>query len=245
MLARGFSPVTLESHGLMSALRELTTNSSKLFHIGCRFDCPRPVLVPSNAVATHLYRIAQEAITNAVKHGRARSVVVSLSRSRSSATLAIADNGAGFPRDIRTVQGMGLRIMQYRADTIGATLTIDGANRKGRRFSVNSSSNDMEKVTVLLADDHIVVREGLRMLVEIEGDIEVVGEAKTGREAVEMTLQLHPKVVVMDIAMPMLNGLQATRQILRIAPQRGCSSCPHMPIPDTSSRSSCLAERAF
>jgi DNA-binding NarL/FixJ family response regulator len=76
----------------------------------------------------------------------------------------------------------------------------------------------MEKITLLLADDHIVVREGLRMLVEIEGDIEVVGEAKTGREAVDMTLQLHPKVVVMDIAMPMLNGLQATRQILRIAP---------------------------
>ncbi len=133
MLARGLSPVTLESHGLMSALRELTANSSKLFHIGCRFDCPRPVLVPSNAVATHLYRIAQEAITNAVKHGRARSVVVSLSRSRSSATLAVADNGAGFPRDVRTVQGMGLRIMQYRADTIGATLTIEGAHRKGTK----------------------------------------------------------------------------------------------------------------
>ena len=76
----------------------------------------------------------------------------------------------------------------------------------------------MEKITVLLADDHMVVREGLRMLVEIEGDIEVVGEAKTGREAVAMTLQRHPTVVVMDIAMPMLNGLQATRQILRLAP---------------------------
>ena len=76
----------------------------------------------------------------------------------------------------------------------------------------------MKKITVLLADDHMVVREGLRMLVETEGDIEVVGEAKTGREAVDMTLQLHPKVVVMDIAMPLLNGLQATRKILRIAP---------------------------
>ena len=76
----------------------------------------------------------------------------------------------------------------------------------------------MEKITVLLADDHIVVREGLRMLVETEGDIEVVGEAKTGREAVALTLQRHPAVVVMDIAMPMLNGLQATRQILRVAP---------------------------
>ena len=133
MLARGLSPVTLESHGLMSALRELTANSSKLFHINCRFECPRPVLVPSNAVATHLYRIAQEAITNGVKHGRARSVVVSLSRSRNSATLAVADDGPGIPRDVRTVQGMGLRIMQYRADTIGATLTVEGANRKGTK----------------------------------------------------------------------------------------------------------------
>ena len=76
----------------------------------------------------------------------------------------------------------------------------------------------MRKITVLLADDHRVVREGLRMLVETEGDIEVVGEAKTGREAVDMTMQLHPNVVVMDIAMPLLNGLQATRQIRRIAP---------------------------
>ena len=97
MLARGLSPVTLESHGLMSALRELTANSSKLFHMSCRFDCPRPVLVPSNAAATHLYRIAQEAITNAVKHGHARSVVVGLSCSRSRATLTVADNGVGLP----------------------------------------------------------------------------------------------------------------------------------------------------
>jgi DNA-binding NarL/FixJ family response regulator len=84
--------------------------------------------------------------------------------------------------------------------------------------SANSNSHDMKKITVLLADDHTVVREGLRMLVETEGDIEVVGEAKTGREAIDMTLQLHPKVVVMDIAMPLLNGLQATRQILGRAP---------------------------
>jgi two-component system CheB/CheR fusion protein len=131
MLARGLSPVTLESHGLMSALRELTANSGRLFQITCRFDCLRPVLVPNNAVATHLYRIAQEAITNAVKHGHARSVVVTLSRTRSSATLAVTDNGTGLPREARTVHGMGLRIMQYRADTIGATLTIERANRKG------------------------------------------------------------------------------------------------------------------
>ena len=76
----------------------------------------------------------------------------------------------------------------------------------------------MKCTRVLLADDHTVVREGLRALLESEGDIEVVGEAQTGRQAVQMTKQLRPAVVVMDIGMPLLNGLEATRQILRALP---------------------------
>lgn len=76
----------------------------------------------------------------------------------------------------------------------------------------------MKRITVLLADDHMIVREGLRKLLEDEKDIEVVGEATTGRQAVEMTGKLHPAVVVMDIAMPVLNGLEATRQIRQFAP---------------------------
>ncbi|MFA7002031.1 MAG: response regulator transcription factor, partial [Candidatus Omnitrophota bacterium] len=76
----------------------------------------------------------------------------------------------------------------------------------------------MKRITVLLADDHEVVLEGLQMLLDLEKDIEVIGEAKTGREAVQMTQKLHPNVVVMDIAMPVLNGLEATRQILKAAP---------------------------
>jgi len=76
----------------------------------------------------------------------------------------------------------------------------------------------MERITVLLADDHMIVREGLRALLEAEGDIEVVGEAQTGREAVQLTKSLRPGVVVMDIAMPLLNGLEATRRIVKAAP---------------------------
>jgi DNA-binding NarL/FixJ family response regulator len=76
----------------------------------------------------------------------------------------------------------------------------------------------MKRVAVLLAEDHTIVRQGLRLLVEADGDIEVVGEAKTGREAVQKTGDLHPEIVVMDIAMPQLNGIQATRQILKAFP---------------------------
>src|SRR3954470_5793002 len=76
----------------------------------------------------------------------------------------------------------------------------------------------MEKITVLLADDHTVVRQGLRALLAAEEDIEIVGEAGDGRQAVQMVKKLMPDVVVMDIAMPQLNGLEATRQITHTVP---------------------------
>jgi DNA-binding NarL/FixJ family response regulator len=76
----------------------------------------------------------------------------------------------------------------------------------------------MKRITVLLAEDHRIVREGLKSLLEHEQDIEVVGEAETGRQAVQLTRKLRPSVVVMDIAMPLLNGLEATRQIRKSFP---------------------------
>jgi DNA-binding NarL/FixJ family response regulator len=76
----------------------------------------------------------------------------------------------------------------------------------------------MEKIKVLLADDHTVVRQGLRVLLEAEPDISVVGEAETGRQAVQLARKLMPDVVVMDIAMPNMNGLEATRQVTREVP---------------------------
>jgi DNA-binding NarL/FixJ family response regulator len=76
----------------------------------------------------------------------------------------------------------------------------------------------MKKITVLLAEDHVVVREGFRKMLELEDDLEVVGEAQDGRQAVSLATKLQPAVVLMDIAMPHLNGLEATRQLLKILP---------------------------
>jgi DNA-binding NarL/FixJ family response regulator len=76
----------------------------------------------------------------------------------------------------------------------------------------------MKRITVLLAEDHTIVREGFRKILELEEGIEIIGEAEDGRQAVERAKKLHPDVVLMDIAMPLLNGLEATRQILKTVP---------------------------
>jgi DNA-binding NarL/FixJ family response regulator len=76
----------------------------------------------------------------------------------------------------------------------------------------------MKKITVLLADDHTIVREGFRQMLALEADFEVIGEASDGRRAVALAVKLRPDVVLMDIAMPRLNGLEATRQVLEALP---------------------------
>jgi len=76
----------------------------------------------------------------------------------------------------------------------------------------------MKRITVLLAEDHVIVREGFRKMLELENDLQVVGEAENGRQAVAMVKKLRPAVVLMDIAMPLLNGLEATRQVLKAVP---------------------------
>ena len=131
MLARGLSPVSMEANGLMSALEELTKTITELFDIECRFECEETMLISDNAAATHLYRIAQEAINNAIKHGKARKIVVALERYKSNNRLRITDNGTGFPKELNDHSGMGLQIMKYRAGMIGASLEIQRADGKG------------------------------------------------------------------------------------------------------------------
>jgi len=123
-LARGLHPVEPEPNGLMSALEGLAARTKKLFHVGCRFACRRPVLIPDNAVATHLFRIAQEAVTNAIKHGQPGRIEISLTETPGRLMLAVKDDGTGMPARQRKQPGMGLRIMRYRAGMIGGSLAV-------------------------------------------------------------------------------------------------------------------------
>ncbi|MDR3718546.1 MAG: response regulator transcription factor [Bryobacteraceae bacterium] len=77
----------------------------------------------------------------------------------------------------------------------------------------------MGRIRILLADDHTVMRRGLRLLLEQQADFQVVGEAEDGRQAVELAASLHPSVAVLDIGMPLLNGIEATQQLVTAAPE--------------------------
>jgi signal transduction histidine kinase len=124
-LAAGLSPIETEGEGLLTALSDLASHFSTQFKIACSFSFDEPVLIHDSAVATHLYRIVQEAVQNAVRHGRARNIRIHLGKAGSLLTLTILDNGSGLPDSLPVSQGMGLRNMKYRASMLGGSLTLD------------------------------------------------------------------------------------------------------------------------
>jgi PAS domain S-box-containing protein len=127
---RGLLPVAVDSEGLMAALADLTDRTQQEGKVTCTFDCPESVAVADNLTATHLYLIAQEAVHNALKHGRPRNIRISL-ESNELLVLRVQCDGIGMPAGPPASGGLGLRIMRNRAAIIGATLTIEPAEPTG------------------------------------------------------------------------------------------------------------------
>jgi PAS domain S-box-containing protein len=124
-LARGLDPVEAEVGGLVPALHKLAAESSRLFSLDCVFESNVPEVAVETGVALHLFRIAQEAITNAARHGDAGRIEVRLTQADDELRLEVEDDGGGFAPDLRPPEaGLGLRAMRYRADTIGASFNL-------------------------------------------------------------------------------------------------------------------------
>jgi PAS domain S-box-containing protein len=123
-VAKGLAPVEIDAEGLTAALADLAARTGELHQIRCEFACRQPVKVLDGQTATHLYRISQEALANALKHGHPKRIAITLKADGELATLEVADDGAGFGESLRHSTGMGLRIMRYRAELIGAKLEI-------------------------------------------------------------------------------------------------------------------------
>ncbi len=124
-LARGLAPVDLDQEeGLASALKQLAESAHELYGMPCRFEMSGDVHFRNPPVAIHLYRIAQEALNNAIKHAKARDIMVRLTRTPGVITISVEDDGKGFdPLSVQT-GGMGLRIMRYRAKMINGNLEV-------------------------------------------------------------------------------------------------------------------------
>jgi signal transduction histidine kinase len=135
-IARGLNPVEMQAVGIEDNFHDLATTISEQFNITCKFECPQSVPLRDPDVITHLYRITQEAITNAIRHGKARSINVGLDAADGEIVLTVTDDGVGFhgnqnPRH----DGMGLHIMTYRASMIGATINIERLPTQGTRVT--------------------------------------------------------------------------------------------------------------
>ncbi len=129
-LARGLLPVVSEANSVTTALEHWASEVRELFHVDCRFECSDSLFV-QEVVADHLYRLAQEAVTNAIRHGRAKNIVIRLAVVKGGGVLTIRDDGCGFDTAHKSGPGAGLRIMNYRAKMINGSLTVQSSMNGG------------------------------------------------------------------------------------------------------------------
>ena len=135
-LSHGLAPVGLQDDGLMHALHELADSTERTTRLRCVFECPVPVSVPEAAMAGHLYRIAQEAVNNALKHAAPQEIRIGLERRNGAVVLEVDDDGDGLPeRPARKGNGIGLEVMRHRAQIAGGSLEIGSAPAGGTRIS--------------------------------------------------------------------------------------------------------------
>jgi signal transduction histidine kinase/CheY-like chemotaxis protein len=221
----------LYEDGLEAALRALAQRTGELHSLAAEViddGSAKPLGEDSRIV---LFRAVQELLHNAVKHAKATRVTVSLRREGRAVRIEVTDDGVGFlPFEVRSGSAkgecFGLLSIRERMQHLGGKFEVFSQPGKGMRVVLVTPLRLEEgekaapsRVRIVIADDHQLMRDGLRGFLEKEPGFEIVGEAANGLEAVHLTNEVKPDVAIIDINMPLMNGIEATREIKRSLPE--------------------------
>lgn len=235
------SPPILHEAGLNAGLQWLARRMADKHGLFIELEVEEPGQLPDD-LKIMLFESIRELLFNVVKHARSRSASVNLRRVDGALQVTVSDQGVGFDPDALAREpgpGLGLFGVRERIQLVGGALEINSRPTHGSRLVISVPITEPEwiepqsvpapeglheekvdavapaerKIRVMLADDHAVVRQGIANMLGNEPDIEVVGAAADGQEAVTLAHKLLPDVILMDISMPKLNGVEATRLI--------------------------------
>lgn len=240
-LSHELSPPVLHHNDLHAVFEWLATQMGEKFGIQVQLEANGHSQFENGPVKVFLFRAVQELLFNAVKHGGVKTVRVQLSESKGDLAITVSDQGKGFDPAILDLSeaktGIGLLGIRERARHVGGNLKIESAPGEGSRFCLKvpvtfasqekiqkpatpplkevdlPAASDAKRLRLLIVDDHKVMRQGLISLISGNQLIEIVGEAADGHEAVKLAKQLRPDVIIMDISMPVMDGIEATRHI--------------------------------
>lgn len=241
-LSHELSPAVLHHSGLVGALAWLCRNMSEQFGLDVHLTADRVEQYENMPLKMFAFRAVQELLFNVVKHAGVKSARVDVAGAQHQLTISVIDQGKGFDPSILAKpehkSGIGLLSLRERASYTGGSLVIESAPGGGSRFtltipvagingtvynSIPSLSNHRHEdnlkktsgaaIRVLFADDHKVMRQGLIQIISGQPNLKVAGEAVNGLEAVQLARQLESDVIVMDISMPEMDGIEATRRI--------------------------------
>jgi PAS domain S-box-containing protein len=249
-LSHELSPATFRTQGLRGGLQWLAKQMERQHRLQVQTQVSGDVDEMSEPIRILLYKAIREMLFNIVKHAEVDRAAVLVARKQDHAEVVVQDHGMGFDVDAvlenKSGRGLGLFNIRERLNLLGGHLDVESTKGEGSRFrlvvplghkTLEEASQRSQQMLdaheakaraehdgtlcVLVVDDHSVVREGISRLLEDHPSIEVVGTAANGREAIEMLGEHELDLVLMDYAMPELNGVEATRQIKQRWPQIG------------------------